>query len=226
MRAASRDAPSSRRPAEAALAACLASALAFATVAALAFGGGALAGRDARLVARLSAPGQPTGLADLVVRLGDPPAQLVLLALAVAVALAAGRRRWILPSLLLVAGADLTTQALKQAFGDPRYHQVLGFEQVGANSFPSGHMTTMVATSLAFAMVVPRRWLPATMIVGAALSLAVGWSVIALRRHFPSDVAGGALVALTWFFALLALWVRGGEAGKPREESGPESREG
>ncbi|MET0558996.1 MAG: phosphatase PAP2 family protein [Solirubrobacterales bacterium] len=178
-------------------------------MASLAFGGGALAGRDARLVEKLSAPGQPTGLADLVVRLGDPLPQLLLLGLAVAVAFAAGRRQWIVPALLLVAAADLSTQALKQLFGDPRYHPVLGFEQIGANSFPSGHTTTMVATALAFALVVPRRWLPPTLLVGAVLSAAVGWSVVALRHHFPSDVVAGALVASTWFFALLTIWPRG-----------------
>jgi len=191
--------------ANASLVGCFASLLGFALVASLAFGGGAIARHDAHLVARLSAPGQPTGLADLVVRLGDPPAQVVLLGLAVAVAFAAGRRRWIAPALIVVAGADLTTQLLKHAFGDPRLARVLGWEQIGSNSFPSGHMTAMVATSLAFVLVVPRRWRSATLVAGAVLSLAVGWSVVALRRHFPSDVVGGALVATTWFFAVLAV---------------------
>lgn len=205
------------RHAKASLAACLASVIGFAVVASLAFGGGTWAGRDAHLLSRLSAPGQPTGLADLIVRLGDPPAQLALVALAVAVAFAAGRRRWLLPALLAVGAADLTTQALKGAFGDPRLAPVLGWEQIGANSFPSGHMTAMVATSLAFALVVPRRWRPATLVIGAVLSLVVGWSVIALRRHFPSDVIGGALVATAWFFALLTVWLRKEEGERGRE---------
>jgi membrane-associated phospholipid phosphatase len=212
------------RRAKASLAACLASVVGFAVVASLAFAGGAWAGRDAHLLSRLSAPGQPTGLADLVVRLGDPPAQLVLLAAAVAVAFAAGRRRWLLPALIAVGAADLTTQVLKGFFDDPRIAQVLGWEQIGGNSFPSGHMTAMVATSLAFALLVPRRWRPATLVVGAALSLAVGWSVIALRRHFPSDVAGGALVAAAWFFALLTAWLRG--EGPEQVGEGKREREG
>lgn len=206
------------RRAKASLAACLASLVGFAVVATLAFGGGTWAGRDAHLLSRLSAPGQPTGLADVVVRLGDPPAQLALLAVAVAVAYAAGRRRWLLPALLAVGAADLTTQILKKFFDDPRLAQVLGWEQIGANSFPSGHMTAMVVTSLAFALLVPRRWRPATLVVGAILSLAVGWSVVALRRHFPSDVAGGAFVATAWFFALLTVWLRREEGGEREME--------
>lgn len=208
------------RRAKASLAACLASVIGFAVVASLAFAGGAWAGRDAHLLSRLSAPGQPNGLADIVVRLGDPPAQLALLAAAVAVAFAAGRRRWLLPALLAVGAADLTTQILKGFFDDPRIAPVLGWEQIGANSFPSGHMTAMVATSLAFALLVPRRWRRATMVIGAVLSLAVGWSVIALRRHFPSDVAGGAFVATGWFFALLTVWLRGEGDGRAGEGKG------
>ena len=48
------------------------------------------------------------------------------------------------------------------------------------------------------------RWRPLTLALGAALVLAVGASLVVLDKHYPSDVAGGLLVAAGWGFAVLA----------------------
>jgi hypothetical protein len=50
--------------------------------------------------------------------------------------------------------------------------------------------------------------------LGAAFALAVGFSVVSLDWHFPSDVAGGYLVAAAWCFAVVGV-LRAGERGAP-----------
>ncbi|MFP5389122.1 MAG: phosphatase PAP2 family protein, partial [Thermoleophilia bacterium] len=87
----------------------------------------------------------------------------------------------------------------------PRFQAILGAEQVGANSFPSGHTTAVASIAIAFVFVVPREWRAAAALIGAGLVVAVGCSVMALSWHYPSDVMGGILVAAGWGFATLAV---------------------
>jgi len=172
---------------------------------------------DARAVQRISGPGRPTDqLAIITAHLGDPLAQLALLAAACLLAVGLGcRRRALVAAIALVAGANLTTQLLKLALVDHRFSSLLGYWQPGPNPFPSGHTTAMTAMALAFVLIVPRPWRWAAAAVGGLLAIAVGWAMVALRRHYPSDVAGGALVALAWFFALLP-WSFAGQADSAR----------
>jgi membrane-associated phospholipid phosphatase len=186
------------------VAACLASLLCLALLASLAFGQNACSDLDARLAHHLSAGGG-NGFAAMLARLGDPPAQLVLLALACLMALRHRAPARACGAAILVGGAALTSQLLKLGFGDGRFSPVLGWYQIGPNSFPSGHETAVVAMVLAFALVVPGRLRPLVAAVGVLLALAVGWALVALHRHFPSDVLGGVLVALAWYFAVAAV---------------------
>ena len=105
---------------------------------------------------------------------------------------------------MLVGGANLTTQILKQLLDHHRYQPILGYYQVGATSFPSGHSTAAMAMALALVLVVPRSWRPAAAAIGGCFALAVGCSVVVLHHHYPSDVAGGWLVAGGWGFAVVA----------------------
>ncbi|HEY6549570.1 MAG TPA: phosphatase PAP2 family protein [Solirubrobacterales bacterium] len=161
---------------------------------------------DAEALQGLSAArGSPAaGIAALVMHSADLLPLLVMLALACGMALHFGRRRDALAALILVAGANLTTQILKAALAHPRYEPILGYRQIGSASFPSGHATAGLSIALAFVLVVPRSWRPLTTLAGAVFALAVACSVLVLNRHFPSDVLGGWLVAGAWFFAVLA----------------------
>ena len=107
-------------------------------------------------------------------------------------------------AVVVVAGANLTTQVLKVALAHPRYQPILGAHQLGSIAFPSGHTTAATSIAVAFALVVPRRLQPAAAVLGAGLVFAVGCSVIVLNWHYPSDVLGGILVAAGWGFAALA----------------------
>jgi membrane-associated phospholipid phosphatase len=184
---------------------CFACAAGFLFVAALAYGTGAAQHYDAALLARFAERGSRTGsVAAGIAHLGDPLTLLVMLALACGIALARRRPRSAAAALILVAGANLTTQLFKALLAHPRFQAILGAEQIGANSFPSGHTTAVASIAIAYAFVVPRDLRSAVALIGTGLVAAVGCSVMALTWHYPSDVLGGILVAAGWGFAVLA----------------------
>jgi undecaprenyl-diphosphatase len=182
------------------VAAFLATALALALLAWAVFHADGVRHLDARLLSHASADrfGPPGDVAGVLIYLGDPLPQVLLLLAGVAVALAAGRRKAALAGAVLVLGADLTTLLLKQALAAPRLDPVLGWAQVGEASFPSGHATAAFAMAAAWAIFVPPRWRWPVAVAGSILACFVAASVVVLRYHFSSDALGGLLVALVW----------------------------
>lgn len=143
-------------------------------------------------------------LAHALVWLGDPLPLLAMLALACGIALWRRRPLDAAAAVIVVAGANLTTQVLKVLLAHPRFQPVLGEHQLSSIAFPSGHATAVTSIAIAFAFVAPPKLRPAVVAAGACAVAAVGCSVLVLRWHFPSDVVGGILVASGWGFAVLA----------------------
>ena len=175
-------------------------------VALLAYGSGFVQRLDASVLARFVNGSGPhsNSLASTITVLGDPLALLLMVALACAVGLVRGRPRSVIAAIAVVAGANLTTQIFKLALAHPHARQLLGADQLQWDGFPSGHETAAVSIAIAFAFVVPARLLPTVAALAACLAAAMGWSVLVLNWHYPSDVAGGILVAGAWGFAVLA----------------------
>lgn len=173
----------------------------------VAYGVGHAQQLDARALSRLSAAPHSTtaSLAEAIAFLADPLPLLLMLAVLCGVALYRGRPLDAAGAVVVVLGANLTTQILKTLLAHPRYQPVLGWDQIDAVSFPSGHVTAAASIAVALALVVPRGWRFTAAVLGTGFVFAVGCSVVALGWHFPSDVAGGILVALGWGFAVLAL---------------------
>jgi membrane-associated phospholipid phosphatase len=123
----------------------------------------------------------------------DPAPGALLAAALVAGAALAGRWRPALVAAVAIAGATVTTQVLKVALAAPRDGDYLP-----PASWPSGHTTGAVSLALALVIVSPPalRWLAA--LAGAAVSAATMVAVMVLGMHYPSDVAGGVLVAVAW----------------------------
>lgn len=142
--------------------------------------------------------------ASLFVHLADPLPQFALLAVVFFGARRWGRPRLAVAAVALVAGANLTTQALKVMLAHPRYQSLLGSDQIPSTAFPSGHATTSMAMALAFVFGAPRSTRTKAISVGACLVAVIGCSLVILRRHYPSDVLGGWLVALGWGCATVA----------------------
>ncbi len=129
------------------------------------------------------------------VNLGDLGALLAMLAVVCAIGLAFGRRR----EVLVVAGANVTTQVLKGVLEHARTKAFEhGWELPWPNSFPSGHTTAAASIAVALLLVAPAGYRLLAAAVGAALTGAVGLSVVILGWHYPSDVLGALLVVATW----------------------------
>ncbi len=177
-----------------------------ALLALLAYGNHSVQVLDARVLAKLvAAPDSSEEATASVARhLGDLPAMLAMLALACAIGVARGRRDAAVAALVVVAGANLTTQILKLLVSHPRIRAVLGADQLGWDGFPSGHVTAVTSIVIAYAFVAPDRLRPAVFGVGACFVAVVAWAVLSLDMHYPSDVMGGVLVAAGWGFVALA----------------------
>jgi undecaprenyl-diphosphatase len=123
------------------------------------------------------------------------------------------RRRWADALLVVVtlAGIQLLTLGLKQAFERSRPDDGSAVPLPPSYSFPSGHAGTAAAffggLTLLLAAAVPagrRRLLVLT--VGSAIALAIGASRVVLNVHYVSDVLAGFALGLAWLaLCLLAL---------------------
>jgi membrane-associated phospholipid phosphatase len=139
------------------------------------------------------------------VNLGDLGALLVMLAAVCAIGLGFGRRREVLAAVVLVAGANVTTQVLKSVLEHARTKAFEhGWELPWPNSFPSGHTTAAASIAVALLLVVPPAYRLLAAGVGVALTGAVGLSVVILGWHYPSDVLGALLVVATWGLCAVA----------------------
>ena len=129
--------------------------------------------------------------------LGDtlPYACAGLVCIAVALARRRGWRALAVAGLLAVTG--VTTQVLKHALAQPRLEHWLP-EQVATNSWPSGHSTAAMTLALCAILVAPPALRTVTAMLGGAFAVGVGYAVLVLGWHYPSDVLGGFLVAGLW----------------------------
>lgn len=128
-------------------------------------------------------------------KLADPVPFAVWTILLASIALYRGRPRHALGAIVLLAGASILAQTLKLILAHPRPHGFLGHAQLGSDAFPSGHATASMSLALAAVIVAPAAWRGIVAIAGALFALAVAESVMLLAWHYPSDVAGGFLVA-------------------------------
>ena len=186
-------------------AACVACAVALGLLTLLALGFAAGRDVDVRLFLRL-AEGKPSGdtLADAIASLGDPLPMLALLTVACAIALLRGRPRSALAAVLIVVGANITTQLLKVLLAHPRVKLAISGDPFEPNTFPSGHTTAAASVAVAYAFVAPAALRNLALTLGAGFALAVGVSVVVIGWHYPSDVLGAYLVVACWGFAVLA----------------------
>ena len=182
------------------------SALMLAPVALLAYSVGPTARLDRSILVRLDRPEGSNGheLASLVAHLSDPLPFLVILAAIVLIGLVARRGRETAAAVVLVAGANLTTQVLKHLLQHSRFDIQYGLHQPLSEAFPSGHATAAASLAVALLLVVPPRLRPLAAAGGAAFVAAVGIAVVVIQWHYPSDVLGGLLVVASWTFAVIA----------------------
>ena len=135
----------------------------------------------------------------------DPALFVFVAVLPVVVALARRRPYDAGAALVLLGGAGVTTLALKHLLPEPRADSFLGITSpVPYPRFPSGHSTAAMALVLALTLVAPARVRPLIATLGAVFAAAVGYSLLTLGSHFPTDVLAGFIVAAAW--SLLTWW--------------------
>ena len=134
-------------------------------------------------------------------RLAEPVLDVVSLgflvvALGGTVLLALLRRRWglALQVVILVVGANITTQLLKRWCLERPDLGITGT----TNTLPSGHTTVAASVSMALLLVFPRRGRPAVAVLGAGYTAATGVATLVGQWHRPSDVLAAVLVVLAW----------------------------
>ena len=143
--------------------------------------------------------GRVHSLANWVAHLCNPRPYVYLVWIPLAVALLRRRPRLALVVGAILLGANVTTELLKSLLASPRPLLIqASFDPVGSRSWPSGHATAAMSLALCCVLVAPGRWRPAVAALGAAFTVAVVYSFLALGWHYPSDVLGGFLVATTW----------------------------
>ena len=114
------------------------------------------------------------------------------------------RRRWLMAAVVpaILLAANIFTQLAKPGLAHPRIVELSGIEGVYPASWPSGHSTVAMSLALCAVLVAGPGLRPFAAVLGSAYAIAVGYSLVALGFHLPSDVLGGFLVAAT--FTLLA----------------------
>jgi membrane-associated phospholipid phosphatase len=141
--------------------------------------------------------------AERLAELADPLPFLLGVAVLCLAGLLIGRFRHAVAAFLMLLGANVTTQLLKQLLAEPRSYETLGSSQVSDAAFPSGHATASMSLALAAVLVAPHAVRPVVAALGALYPVAVSYGFLSLGWHLPSDVVGGYLVATAW--SLLAL---------------------
>lgn len=136
-----------------------------------------------------------------IANLAGPPGLIVIGSSIICIALL--RRRWMMAALvpLILLAANLFTHLAKPSLAHPRIVELAGIDTAYPASWPSGHATVAMSLALCAVLVAGPRLRPVAAALGAAYAIGVGYSLVVLGWHLPSDVLGGFLVAAT--FALL-----------------------
>lgn len=163
-------------------------------------------------VAVLSAPGQHWDSTAMNTVVAGRDAQLAVLsvlgyvsigAIAVVavvclvVALLRGRAGLAVGALVVIAGANTTTQLLKQTVLTRPDH---GFGTL--NSLPSGHTTVVASLVGAALLVAPSLLRPVVALAGGFATTLTGASTVVAGWHRPADVAAALAVSLAWTSAV------------------------
>jgi undecaprenyl-diphosphatase len=111
--------------------------------------------------------------------------------------------------LAVMAGSGILNQAFKLSFHRlrPDFHRLI---EITGYSFPSGHSMSAFAfygilTFLLWRHVPSRPGRTLVILIGTAMTLAIGLSRVYLGVHYPSDVIGGFLAGGFWLIA--SIWV-------------------
>ena len=155
--------------------------LAFVVVAMVALGSATGQRLDRRAMDALSSPQRTTHRLVEVLSLVSVWSVALVLAACVVLALVRRRMAAAAAAMVLVAGANVTTQVLKY---DVLTRPDIGFGDV--NSLPSGHTTVAVSLALAGVLVAPAAWRSLVALLGSGGATLIGAGTVVGRWHRPA----------------------------------------
>lgn len=100
-------------------------------------------------------------------------------------------------AMLLIVGANLTTQLLKEVIDRPELGIDLQRAAAG-NSLPSGHTTIAASVAVALLLVLPAGIRGAGGMLGALVAAVVGIATLSAGWHRPSDAVAALLIVGVW----------------------------
>lgn len=112
-----------------------------------------------------------------------------------------------------LAGSVLIVRSLKILLAQPRPDSPANLHAQGwsgpsldaaLNSFPSGHTADLFTSAVFLAILLPRPWMR---MLALAFALFVGFTRIALAKHYPVDVVGGAFIGGAVSLAVIYWWL-------------------
>jgi len=133
---------------------------------------------------------------------------IILLVMGILVTL---RRGWLaaLGSMFVAGAGWLLIAGIKLLVAQPRPLPFEGPAYKEALSYPSGHVTFVMALTVAVCVVLAgSRWRWPVVIFLCLLTVATGWSRLMLGVHYPMDIVGGILGGLSGAFMVLGAWNR------------------
>ena len=142
-------------------------------------------------------------LATVIARLCDPSTYVFLCVIPLAMALARGRTLIAAVIVLILFGANETTELLKPFLAAPRQTGLPAWE-ISGGTWPSGHATASMSLALCCVLAAPPRLRPYVGVLGAGFAMAVTYSFLTLGWHYPSDALGGFEMAAMWTLAGIA----------------------
>ncbi|MBK8448034.1 MAG: phosphatase PAP2 family protein [Micropruina sp.] len=140
--------------------------------------------------------------------------------IAVVLLIGALRGRWVaaIAAAVAVAGANITTQVLKN--GVFERDDLLGLGAWNStNTLPSGHTTVAAAGLVGLILVVPPSLRSITTAFGVIGVSAYGLATLVNHWHRPSDIAAAVLVASAWGYLAVAAIRIAERAGRLRDRA-------
>ena len=119
-------------------------------------------------------------------------AVLTVAAACVVLAIVQGRIRLAVAALVVIAGANVTTQLLKVVL------ERSALDVIAPNSLPSGHTTVVASAVGALLLVAPRAFRLAVVVPGAFAVTATGASTVVAGWHRPADIVAALAVCVAW----------------------------
>jgi membrane-associated phospholipid phosphatase len=120
-------------------------------------------------------------------------AVLAVSVICVVLAILRGRVRLAVAALVVIAGANVTTQLLKEVVLERSQLDV-----IAPNSLPSGHTTVVAGAVGALLLVSPRALRLLVVVAGAFAVMLTGASTVVAGWHRPADILAALAVCLAW----------------------------